>query len=273
MIWFKKLLAGAVMMLAMPCFGADFSHQVWDELLQKHVRVLEDGRATQLDYRGVMAERKKLSSYLNTLSGLSRKEFDSWSKNEQLAFLINSYNAWTVELILSRYPKLDSIKDLGSFFRSPWKRDFITLFGEAVSLAHIEHDLIRGSNRYKEPRIHFVVNCASIGCPALANQAYVAKNLEAQLEEATVNFLSDSSRNYYRNSMLTISPIFKWYREDFERSWRGATSLGQFLALYAQALNIEALDSEDVSKKLAAGKLEIKFSDYDWQLNDLRRGK
>lgn len=273
MTWFKKLLGCAVMILAMPCYGADFSHQVWDELLQKHVHVLAGGGATQLDYRGVMAERKKLSSYLHALSGLSRKEFDSWSKNEQLAFLINSYNAWTVELVLSRYPKLDSIKDLGSFFRSPWQRDFIPLFGETVGLDHIEHDLIRGSNRYKEPRIHFAVNCASIGCPALANQAYAAKNLEAQLEQATINFLSDSRRNYYRNGVLTISPIFKWYREDFERSWRGATSLQQFLALYAQALNIEDLDSGDVSKKLVAGKLEIKFSDYDWQLNDLRRGK
>ena len=91
--------------------------------------------------------------------------------------MINAYNAWTVEFILTKYPDLDSIKDLGSFFNSPWDKEFIPLLGKTVSLNDIEHGLIRGSDRYNDPRIHFAVNCASIGCPALREEAYTGDKL------------------------------------------------------------------------------------------------
>jgi hypothetical protein len=204
-----------------------------------------------------------LTGYLDQLAKISREQFDSWPKDDQLAFLINAYNAWTVELILTKYPDLESIKDLGTLFQSPWKKKFIPLLGEKRSLNDIEHGLIRGSGRYNDPRIHFAVNCASIGCPALRNQAYQGDILEKQLEEATTLFLSDKSRNRLNDGELLVSSIFKWYREDFERGWRGAADLPQFLALYKNSLGLG--DAE--AGKLAAGNIAIGFLAYDWKLN------
>jgi hypothetical protein len=253
-------------MLAMRAVSADatsFDHTQWDTLLKNNVEVLEGGKATRVDYQAMTKKRQVLTDYLDRLSKISREQFDSWPKEEQLAFLINAYNAWTVELILTKYPDLESIKDLGSFFQSPWKKKFIPLLGEKRSLDDIEHGLIRGSGRYNEPRIHFAVNCASIGCPDLKKQAYRGDILEEQLEEATVLFLSDKSRNRFSDGELQISSVFKWYREDFERGWRGAATLPQFLALYKDSLGLG--DAE--AGKLAAGNIAIRFLDYDWKLN------
>lgn len=175
----------ALMLLSQTVRAESFNHQLWDGLLQKHVSVLPGGGATQLDYGAVKSARGELSQYLEQLQSVPRVQFDAWSKSEQLAFLINAYNAWTVELILRNYPGVESIRDLGSWFASPWKQAFIPLLGKTVSLDDIEHGLIRGSRRYKEPRIHFAVNCASIGCPALQAQAYRGDALEQQLDRAT----------------------------------------------------------------------------------------
>jgi hypothetical protein len=213
----------------------------------------------------VARERQVLTDYLDRLSKVSREEFDSWTKDGQLAFLINAYNAWTVELILTRYPDLESIKDLGSLFKSPWKKKFIPLLGEKRSLDDIEHGLIRGSGRYNDPRIHFAVNCASIGCPALKNEAYREDILEKQLEEATMLFLSDKSRNKMTEGKLQVSSIFKWYREDFEDGWRGATTLSQFLALFKDSLGLSDTEADE----LAADNITITFLDYDWKLNSV----
>lgn len=246
---------------------AETTHQLWDELLQRHVRVLEGGRATQVDYKGMAADRPQLVRYLQNLEKVGSEEFDQWPKDRQLAFLINAYNAWTVQLILGRYPDLQSIKDLGSVFRSPWKQVFIPLLGEQRSLDDIEHGLIRGSGRYNEPRIHFAVNCASIGCPALLNRAFVEGELDRQLEEVTTLFLADRSRNRLGGARLEVSSIFKWYREDFEGGWRGASTLGHFLALYAGSLG---LGEKDVAA-LRSGAMKIDYLDYDWRLNDIAR--
>lgn len=243
--------------------AAGFDHSAWDTLLKKHVVPIHDGQATQVDYAGMAADHARLQHYLTATSAVSRATFDGWSQEEQLAFLINSYNAWTVELILTKYPDLESIKELGSLFRSPWKKSFVPLLGETRSLDDIEHGLIRGSGRYNDPRVHFAVNCASIGCPALRPEAYVATRLDAQLEDAARHFLSDRSRNRLEGDVLQVSSIFKWYREDFEKGWRGATSLGGFLGLYRQPLGLD----ERTAKRLASGDIDIEFLDYDWRLN------
>ena len=240
-----------------------FNYADWDRLLQRHVVEINHGRASQVNYAGILAEHDKLTRILENMAQVPRANFNSWSNPAQLAFLINAYNAWTLELILSQYPELDSIKDLGSFFRSPWKREFVNFLGEIRSLDEIEHQLIRGSKRYNEPRIHFAVNCASIGCPALRNKAYRGEILESQLETATRLFLADRSRNRLTAESLQLSAIFKWYRDDFESGWRGIESLEQFIAAYADTMTMEA----DQLQALKGGNLEIKFLDYDWQLN------
>ena len=245
----------------------EVDHAIWDELLKQHVVVKEvvvkeQGASTSVNYKGFAKDRKSLKAYLKTLASVSQAEFDSMSKDAQLAMLINLYNAATVELILTAYPEIKSIKDLGSLFSSPWKKEIVSLFGKKISLDDLEHGLIRGE-RYQDPRIHFAVNCASIGCPALRAEAYQADKLNVQLEEQTRLFLSDRSRNRFAGEQLEISSIFKWYRTDFEKGWLGYQSLEQFLSEYADALDLTSQQVADLKK----GELDIEFLDYDWRLN------
>ncbi len=267
-------LEKGVNMLRMICFlctlllvpsvqATEFDHGDWDTLLQEHVRVVDEGSTTQVDYKQFASRRNSLKNYLDRLSSVSRQEFDAWSADGQLAFLINAYNSWTIELILTRYPDLDSIKELGSLFQSPWKKSFIQLLGEHRSLDDIEHKLIRGSGRYNDPRIHFAVNCASIGCPALRAEAYVSADLQRQLDEATALFLSDRSRNRLSGQQLEVSSLFKWYREDFEKGWRSVSSLNQFFSDHVKELGL----TETESKQVLSGTITISFLNYDWKLN------
>lgn len=243
--------------------NAAFDNSAWDSLLKKNVIELKGGQASQVNYAGMQRDHALLRSYLNATSQVSQAEFDRWSKNEQLAFLINAYNAWTVELILTRYPNIDSIKDIGSLLSSPWKKDFIPMLGKTRSLDDIEQGLIRGSGRYHEPRIHFAVNCASIGCPALRREAYDSEHLNAQLEQATQSFLQDRTRNYLKGKTLYVSKIFNWYHDDFEKGWRETNNVEQFFGLYAQPLGLNTTQTE----ALKQGQINIDFLPYDWRLN------
>lgn len=262
----RILVLLSLLLVASEVQGGPFNHGVWDGLLKAHVRVLEEGRASQVDYAGFAARRSELADYLQSLATVKTSEFDSWPGSEQLAFLLNAYNGWTVELILGKYPDLQSIKDLGSLFQSPWKKKFIPLLGEMRSLDDIEHGLIRGSGRYEDPRIHFAANCASVGCPALRAEAYRGADLERQLEEATRLFLRDRSRNRLNRRILEVSTIFKWYPDDFAKGWRSYSTLADFFAGYAEALD---LTQEDV-RALNAGEIKIEFLDYDWRLNNIK---
>jgi hypothetical protein len=243
--------------------AAAFDHGSWDALLKQHVVSISDGQSTQVDYAGFARDRAKLKAYLSSLGAVPRSSFDTWPKPERLAFLINAYNAWTIEYILTKYPALESIKDLGSLFQSPWKKKFIPLLGQTMALDDIEHGTIRAANDYAEPRIHFAVNCASIGCPALRNEAFTAERLSQQLDDSARDFLSDRSRNRFSNGKLELSSIFKWYREDFERGWAGYKSLFQFLGDYSAALGLSDADKQ----KLNAKAIPVSFMDYDWRLN------
>jgi len=258
------LLVTALMLLTWPTFAFDHSHGLFAKALAGHVQWQEDGHNSLVNYAALQVAPVDLDRYLEALSAVEAVEFESWPSEEQLAFLINAYNAFTLKLIVDHYP-LDSIRDIGNVWQSPWKRRFFSLLGEPMHLDQIEHEIIREPGRYDEPRIHFAVNCASIGCPALRPEPFTAAALEAQLEDSTRRFLGDASRNRYREGSLEVSSIFKWYREDFERGWRGAGDLKGFLALYAGALDL----NEDVRQQLAGGTVKIHFLDYDWNLNRL----
>ncbi len=240
-----------------------FDHSSWDRLLSAHVEVSQGGQSTVVDYDGMMKDRSVLKKYLHQLMAVSKYQFDRWPSNEQLAFLINAYNAWTVELILTQWPNLSSIKDLGGFFRSPWDKEFLILLGATRSLDDIEHGLIRESGKYKDPRIHFAVNCASIGCPALRVEAYSGSVLDQQLDAQTTLFLSDQTRNRVDGETIRLSSIFKWYRGDFEKGWHGFNRLEDFLLVYVEALNLSNAQIE----QLKNGETNIEFLDYDWRLN------
>ena len=246
----------------------DHRHTAWAALLKKHVVLLEGGKASQLRYAGMAADGVALKAYLAVLSAVSTTQFDTFSKPQQQAFLINAYNAFTVDLVLTRYPKMESIKDLGSLLQSPWKRKFVPLLGATTSLDGIEHDMLRVRGRYDDPRVHFAVNCASVGCPMLREEAYVAERLDAQLDEQAQRFLSDRSRNRWNpaTDKLEVSKIFDWYGEDFKLGHRGIASLPAFLARFADRLADAPADRE----RIAGLKVPVSFLDYDWRLNDAR---
>ncbi len=244
----------------------DLTHRAWTELLAKHVMLIDQGRASRIAYADLQADSGRLQTYLAVLSGVSQAEFARWSKDDRLAFLINAYNAFTVQLILTRYPKLESIKDLGSLFVSPWKKRFFTLLDQEHSLDDLEHGMIRKPGAYDDPRIHMAANCASIGCPMLREEAYVGARLDAQLDDQVRRFLSDRTRNRYSASRqaLEVSSIFKWYAEDFDRGYRGIRSVQAFLAAHAERLADRPADQELIRTEQAP----LDYLDYDWRLND-----
>ena len=240
-----RLILVFLLSIANSAFG--FDHGQWDSLLKKNVVVLEGGKASQFRYDSV--DRGALKAYLASLSKVDEGQFRRWPREEQMAFLINAYNAFTVEKILSRYPDIRSIWDFGRIFGNPFKDEFFTLLGRKMSLDAIEHGTLRKS--YREPRVHYALNCASVGCPMLREEAYVASRLERQLDEQAVRFLSDRSRNRWHGGRLEVSKIFDWFKEDFEP--RQA-----YFARYASVLGYPG------------GEVPLSFLDYDWALNDFR---
>lgn len=266
----KKILGGLIgALLALDASAAfDHTHAVWNALLARNVVALHGGTASQVRYARIAAEHETLKSYLQQLEAVTPAQYAGWPRDQRLAFLINAYNAWTVELILTKYPDLKSIKEFGSLLRSPWKKEFIPLLGQTLSLDNIEQDMIRKPGAFDDPRIHFAVNCASIGCPALGSEALVAARLDAQLDQAAEHFLGDHSRNRYdaADDTLHISRIFDWYGKDFEQGHRGITSLRTFFAAHAAQL----ADSDAARAALRTQTFKIKYTDYDWSLNDAR---
>ncbi len=259
----RHLLLLLLFLLSLPTYAFDHSHQAFDKLL--NTVVTEKGPQTFVDYDYLKANPLMLDSYLTQLEAVTKQDFDSWDKNQQLAFLINAYNAFTLKLIVNNYPDIESIRDLGGLiFSSPWDKKFFTLFGKKTSLGYIEHDVLR--EKYNEPRIHFAVNCASKGCPALQKRAYIATQLDEQLEQATIQFMRDPERNRFDKDkkLLEISSIFNWFTGDFSKQG----SLKDFIAPYIS-------DDPEVRKLLTAkserfnpaNDISIIFLDYDWSLN------
>ncbi|OGA15850.1 MAG: hypothetical protein A3I63_09075 [Betaproteobacteria bacterium RIFCSPLOWO2_02_FULL_66_14] len=247
--------------------GFDPAHKAWDALLKKHVVVISQGKASQVDYAGLAKNRAALKAYLASLSAVSEKEFDAWAQPQRMAFLINAYNAFTAEKILTRYPRLQSIWDFGKLFGNPFKDEFFTLFDRKFSLDGIEHDRLRKPGAYDDPRVHFALNCASVGCPMLREEAYVGDRLDAQLEQQAERFLSDATRNRFANDRLEVSKIFDWFKDDWSRGVRGIQSREQYFARYSRLL---AGDPAHRSL-IAQGRAPLAFLEYDWTLNDLRK--
>lgn len=218
-------------------------HGLYAELLAKHVK---EG---VVDYQGFKNEKAKLDQYLKVLENTDTKEL---SHNEQFAFYVNAYNAWTIKLILSGYPGVKSIKDLGSLFRSPWKKKICRIDGGIITLDDIEHKILRP--RFKDPRVHFAINCASKSCPPLISEPYEGSKLDEQLDSSVRVFLNNPERNFLEGNKLYVSKIFKWFSEDFNGDVVG------FFLKYAEG---------EFKEKLTANRENIKVEHlhYDWSLN------
>jgi hypothetical protein len=255
---FSQLLIFAFSFLATSITHAfDHTHSQFDSLLKKHVIWDEGGHNSRVNYFGFKEDQEIMKQYLETIAAVSKNEFESFNMEEQLVFLINTYNAYTVFWVSQHHETIHSIKDLGSFFKSPWKYKRFNLLGKIVSLDYIEHQLIRKQGRFDEPRIHMVINCASIGCPALRPEAYQSWRIEEQLHDSTLRFLSDRSRNFIKNGVLFVSPIFKWYKTDFKKK---SGSVLEWLKIYSFALD----NKFDLVNR---SNISIKYSAYDWSLN------
>jgi hypothetical protein len=190
--------SGTTIFLAPAWSDVTVNHTLYVELLEKYV---QNG---SVDYRGFKDEEVKLDQYLKFLEVTDTKKL---SRDEQFAFYINAYNAWTIKLILTGYPGIKSIKDLGGIFKCPWKKQIVRINGDIITLDHIEHDILRPG--FKDPRVHFAINCASKGCPPLRPEPYRANILEQQLDEMTRAFINDSRRNRLEGRTLYASRIFK----------------------------------------------------------------
>ena len=209
------------------------SHQSWNQLLQRYVS--DNGR---VNYEGFRQDRQQLDTYLDLLA--KETPDDSWSRAEALAYWINAYNAFTVQLILDNWP-VSSIRDIDE----PWDTPFIQLGGKSYTLNNIEHDIIRPE--FSEPRIHFALVCAAVSCPPLANEAYTAQNLEKMLEDRSRDFINNERFNVTQEAVVRVSPLFDWYGEDF----------GDVKAFLNRYLRTDIPAQKDVH-----------FLEYDWALND-----
>ncbi|MEM6347305.1 MAG: DUF547 domain-containing protein [Bacteroidota bacterium] len=220
------------------------SHQGWTALLAQYVDA--DG---MVNYQGFQNDEAKLQQYLDLLS--ANPPAANWSEAEKIAYWINAYNAFTVKVIADNYP-LESIRDLHTIpgIKTIWHKEFFKIGGQPASLNQIEHEILR--KEFVEPRIHVAINCASMSCPVLLNEAYTADKLDTQLTAQMEAFLRQPIRNKITKDAVQLSKIFKWFAGDFTRNG----SIIDFLNQYAPVqINPEA---------------EVDYLDYDWSLNETK---
>ncbi|MFN0216770.1 MAG: DUF547 domain-containing protein [Saprospiraceae bacterium] len=211
------------------------SHQSFDSLLQKHV-----SDAGKVNYKGLKSDKSVLDAYCQLLSENPVQE--TWVREEKMAYWINAYNAFTLKLIVDNYPT-KSILNFDS--GKTWDVRRIKIDGKKYSLNNIENDILRP--QFKDPRIHFAINCAAKSCPPLWNHAYTAENLEATLESRTRAFINDKKYNTLMSSRAQVSKIFDWYKDDFG-------DLKKFLNGY--------------STTTLKGNAVVVFNEYNWDLNE-----
>jgi len=220
----------------------DHTHAKLNNVLKTYVNA--EG---MVNYGALEVNRSILDDYLSNTGAVKESEFNSWTRDQRLAFLINVYNAETLKLIIDHFP-VKSIKKIGGLFGQPWDLKSVTLFGKKTTLNTLEHNILRP--KYKDPRVHFVIVCAAMGCPPLRNEAFIAENLDDQLNARGRFFLGQKNKNRVDGSTLYLSPIFDWFKEDFTTEG----NLQNFVAPFLPT---------DIKNK----KLNVKFTSYDWSLN------
>jgi len=223
--------------------GNAIDHGLFADLLGKYVQ------AGAVDYKGLKSEESTLDAYLAVLEAIDPKPL---SRDKQFAFYANAYNAWTIKLILSGYPGIKSIKELGSLLKSPWKKKIARIDGKRMTLDHIEHDILRP--RFKDPRVHFAINCAAKSCPPLSDEPFSGDTLDRQLDQLTRAFINDPNSNNLKGNVLYVSSIFKWFKTDFK------DGIVNFFRKYAEG-------DLKTNLKTIENTVKVKYLDYDWSLN------
>lgn len=228
-------------------------HSQWDQFLKKHLIVDHASGVNRVNYGQVSSiEQKRLRSYIQSLE---QTPISQYNRDEQQAFWINLYNAVTVLLIIEKYP-VDSIKKInispGWFSFGPWDARLTQVEEQELTLNDIEHRILRPI--WRDNRVHYAVNCASIGCPNLASQAYTAENTEFLLEQGAIEYVNHPRGVTLEQGELQISSIYKWYMDDFQGSKKG---IKKHLLHYAKPT---------LRKQLQEFEGDWDF-DYDWNLN------
>ncbi|WP_413111266.1 DUF547 domain-containing protein [Thaumasiovibrio sp. DFM-14] len=221
--------------------SAQIDHRLWQQTLDEYLEVA--AAQTRFDYRQYLADNTQwVAQYLTAMANIDPRMY---RREEQLAFWINLYNAQTVQLILEEYP-LDSITELGGVFSfGPWNEEVIEIAGEPLSLNDIEHRILRPI--WQDARIHYAVNCASLGCPDLLAESFTANNSEQLLERAATRFINSDKGVYIDGERALLSSIFDWYAKDF------TPDVKTHINRYRQG---KGLDGHKIGY------------DYDWALNE-----
>ena len=244
------MIASVPLTASAACPDFDHEHAAWTSIVSKHVSA-DKGL---VDYDAIIKEDKSaLTDYIKSLESCAKSDFDAWNKNDQMAVLINSYNAYTIKTIVDNYP-IKSIRAIGfvpgAIFRK--KQLNLKVLGKGpVALDTIEHENLRP--KYKDPRVHFAVNCASASCPQLRNEAFTGAKLDEQLDEMGRIFMTDKSKNRLKGDVAELSMIYKWFAEDF----KDAGGAAKFGAQFAEGDFKAALESNP----------KIEYLTYDWSLN------
>ncbi|MFT4761561.1 MAG: hypothetical protein ACI9XO_003838 [Paraglaciecola sp.] len=240
---YKNWTANQVDLAEIKSVSTASNHDIFNELLNQNVT-----KNGNVNYQGFSENFDLFRSYLKRLTD-NPPDKNSWTEAAQLAYWINAYNAFTIDLILQHQP-VKSIKDIGgslTMVNSAWDIKFFKIGGVDFDLNTIEHDILR--KQFNEPRIHFAINCASVSCPKLLNEAYVPERLDAQLQEVSVGFVNNTAKNIISEKAVRISPIFNWFEPDFIKKG----TIVEFLNQYS-SIKIEA-------------DAEVEFMDYEWGLN------
>jgi hypothetical protein len=230
-------------------------HSEWHRLLAIYVKPGQNG-LNRVDYAGLKLVSARLTVYI---THLERTDVTALARDEQFAFWANLYNALTVRVIADHYP-ITSIRDiaLGGALTAvltggPWKAKLAKVCGLDLSLDDIEHTILRG--QFQDPRLHYAINCGSVGCPNLRIQPFTGSGLEVMLDAAASDFINSPRGMAIENSRIILSGIFKWYRRDFGGNERAVLL---HIIRYADAPRREAIER----------RLPVGGYDYDWRLND-----
>lgn len=237
-----------------PASLATVDHVDWDLILQRYVNTGHPSGVYRFKYSSVSPkDHQALKNYLEKMQAVA---VSGLNRQEQKAYWINLYNALTVDVILDHYP-VKSIRDIdlspGFFSNGPWDAKLLKIEGEDISLNDIEHRILRPV--WKDNRIHYVVNCASLGCPNLQPQAFTPQNLEMLLEKAAREFINHSRGVSFDRNRLQVSSIYFWFQKDFGDSEKDVI---KHLKIFLSAENLKKLNS--VRKKMVHR--------YDWNLNE-----
>ncbi len=252
----------------------DHSYTVYNNLLKQYVK---DAR---VNYPGFIDSKAEFEKFLKTLGDVNESDFESWTQQQRLAFWINAYNAFTIKAIIDHYPIKRSFSLIGIFYapsnsilqiKGVWTKLQFRAVGRMVTLDEIEHKILR--KKFNEPRIHMAIVCASISCPDLRDEAYVASNLEDQLAEASSIFVNNPEKGVYvdgSRGLVKFSKIFKWFGDDFIPSYSNKKLFNNYSLKENAALNFTSdyLESEQAKEYLMSNKLKIGYLKYDWHLNE-----